>query len=108
MTTWSVSIEAILSKPVEGFADAIDDLLSILESNPEVTNPVTFLNVRERTFGARLFVQAKDMPDAISRAIEVFCPSAEALGLSFSLRGGDVLSEDALLVDEPEHMLAGV
>ncbi|HUZ97473.1 MAG TPA: hypothetical protein VMU57_21420 [Edaphobacter sp.] len=108
MTTWSVSLEAALVRPVDAFADVVDELLSILESRPEVLDPVTFLNVREHTFGARLTVQAEDMPSAVGRAIEVFLPSAESLGLSFMLRGGNILTEDALFVDEPAHSLASV
>jgi hypothetical protein len=108
MTTWSVSIEAKLTKRVDNFADLVDDLLSVLESRPDVMDPVTFLNVQDLTFGARLTVRTEDMQSAIGRAIEAFLPSAESLGLSFMLRGGSILTEDALLVDDPEHSLAGV
>jgi hypothetical protein len=106
MTTWSVSIEAALSSPIDDFEDRVDELLTLLESHPVIIGPVTFLNLSERSFGARFTLQSEDMQSAIDRAIALFVQDSQKLGLSFVLRGGSVLVDDSAAIDRPDKVMA--
>lgn len=108
MTSWSVSIDAILLARRDDLDESVDQLLSLLEDDSTVHGAVAFVNMHDQTFGARFSLDAATMQAAMDRAIVVFSRAANSLDLAFNLRGGSVVVEDSVFLDQPEHAAASI